>query len=147
MWTKAFACKKTEKEEDKAYSEQWSWGVYNDQFVMRYHNDVQAWKATEMGKIIGSPGATTCYSSLNDIRHVFLMHDINAPSCKPETPFGAPTDEAEMGGDKEATLQSKSRFSFTITSTNLPSGSSAAALALKNLAKQPPLVNTVTPLK
>jgi len=146
MWTKAFKCKKTENDEDEVYSENWSWGVYNDQFVMRYHTDGNNWKATEMGKVVGSPGATTCFTSLNDIRHVFLMHDLNAPSCKAETSFGADADQAVSLGDDDATLQTKSTFSFTITPAEAPPGAAAEGMPMPALASAELVASADPPL-
>jgi len=85
MWTKAYTCKKTEKPDDMVYSENWSWGVYKGQFLMRYESGGNTWKHLEPGKMAYDD---TCYQWLDDVQHVFLLQKLNAPSCKPINSFG-----------------------------------------------------------
>jgi len=85
MWTKAYTCKKTEKASDMVYSENWSWGVNNGQFLMRYESGGNTWKHLEPGKMAM---ADTCFQWLDDVQHVFLLQKLNAPSCKPINSFG-----------------------------------------------------------
>merc|ERR1712070_664582 len=70
MWTKAYTCKKTEKPDDMVYSENWSWGVYKGQFLMRYESGGNTWKHLEPGKMAYDD---TCYQWLDDVQHVFLQ--------------------------------------------------------------------------
>jgi len=136
-WTKAFSCKRTEKKSDDVYSQYWSWGVYDGKFALKQYTDAQDWKATELGKVVGSPGATTCFSSLNDIRHVFLLHDQNTPSCRVETEFGT---EEELGenGEKEAYISTQG--SFTLTPATMPENAPKDTTILND---ENPMVNKV----
>jgi len=118
MWTKAFSCRRTEKLSDNVYSQYWSWGVFNDKFTLRFHTDDQAWKATDEGKVVGSPGATTCFSSINDIRHVFLLHDVNTPSCRVDTKYGTERELLKNRAGQHSFLRTQG--SFTITPATYP---------------------------
>jgi hypothetical protein len=112
IWTQAFSCKKTEKKEDEVFSQKWSWGIYNEQFMMKYHTEDEPWKATETGKVVGAPGVTTCFSARNDVRHVFLMHQLNSVSCRAESRLGTEED-MQIAGNKEAMLTTKGSFTIT----------------------------------
>merc|ERR1711988_600777 len=88
IWASGYVRKKTEKKSDEAFSQNWSWGVYDGQFVLRYHTGTEPWKATEVGKSIGMRDAETCFTWTQDIKSVMLLQRLNAPSCKPVNNFG-----------------------------------------------------------
>merc|ERR1719453_2848839 len=96
MWTEGFKCRQTEKKEDMVFSQKWSWGVYNEQFVLR-----------------PSDGPVTCYSSTEDIRNVFLLNKVNSPSCKEVTSYGVGEDAAKGGGDNSAVIGTTGSFTLT----------------------------------
>merc|ERR1719181_2514781 len=68
MWTEGFKCRQTEKKEDMVFSQKWSWGVYNEQFVLRLSDGPETWTSLSIGKNLGDTGVVTCYSSTEDIR-------------------------------------------------------------------------------
>jgi len=110
-WNNGFQCKKTEKETDMVFSQQWSWTVYNDQFLLRYHTASEPWKATEVGKIVGKSGAETCYTWDMDVKNVLLLQKLNAPSCKPVNSF----DQKEKGPSDNGEAYLGTSGSFKIT--------------------------------
>jgi len=98
MWSDGFVCKKTEKKTDEVFNQKWKWGVYKQQFVMRYLTESRSWKHTEVGKKIGVKGDETCFTWSQDLQQVFLMQKLNAPSCKPHNSYGqTPKGDTDNG--------------------------------------------------
>jgi len=114
VWSAGFVCKKTEKKTDKIFSQRMSWAVYKGQFVMRYHTSTQKWKATEIGKSIGTTDAETCFTWTQDVQSVLLMQPINSPSCKPVNNFGA--KEKGKSDNNEAYLSTSGSFKIVAAS-------------------------------
>ena len=110
MWTEGFKCRQTEKKEDMVFSQKWSWGVYNEQFVLRLSDGPETWTSLSIGKNLGDTGVVTCYSSTEDIRNVFLLNKVNSPSCKEVTSYGVGEDAAKGGGDNSAVIGTTGEF-------------------------------------
>jgi len=100
MWQSGYTCKKTEKPDDMVYSEKWSWGVYDQKFLMRYDTAAKG-AHIEPGKMALPE---TCFKWLDDVQHVFLLQKLNAPSCKPTNSFGAKEKTKGPGKTKGAFL-------------------------------------------
>lgn len=113
MWTEGFKCRQTEKKEDMVFSQKWSWGVYNQQFVLRLSDGPETWTSLSIGKNLGDTGVVTCYSSTEDIRNVFLLNKVNSPSCKEVTSYGVGEDAAKGGGDNSAVIGTTGSFTLT----------------------------------
>merc|ERR1711861_73136 len=93
MWTEGFKCRQTEKKEDMVFSQKWSWGVYNEQFVLRLSDGPETWTSLSIGKNLGDTGVVTCYSSTEDIRNVFLLNKLNSPDLAKPTLLYPPSYE------------------------------------------------------
>jgi len=111
-WNDAFTCKKTEKPKDTVFSQKFSWSVYDQQFVLRYHTDGEPWKATEVGKQVGPAGEETCFTGESDIKMVMLLHQLNAPSCKPVDQFGG-SEKGPKDGSGAAYLKTSGSFKIS----------------------------------
>jgi len=113
MWTEGFKCRQTEKKEDMVFSQKWSWGVFNEQFVLRLSDGPETWSSLSVGKNLGDTGVVTCYSSTEDVRNVFLLNKVNSPSCKEVTSYGVGEDAAKGGGDNAAVIGTTGSFTLT----------------------------------